>query len=97
MNKTKSPSQWQALYRQYETSSLSIAKFCKQQKISTSSFYRYRDNQPVSNNFIQAKVSGADEYGNKELVGIIDGYRESKDSWLELLNDLKECGFTLLI
>ena len=37
-------------------------------------------------------IIGADEHGNKELVGITDGYRESKDSWLELLNDLKERG-----
>jgi len=57
MSKSKSPSQWQALYQQYESSGLSITTFCKQQKISTSSFYRYRDNQPASNNFIQAKVT----------------------------------------
>jgi transposase-like protein len=34
-------------------------------------------------------IIGADEQGNKELVGLIDGFRESKDSWLELLQDLK--------
>ena len=37
-------------------------------------------------------IIGADEQGNKELVGLIDGFRESKDSWLELLQDLKQRG-----
>ena len=35
---------------------------------------------------------GADEQGNKELVGLADGYRESEQSWLELLLDLKQRG-----
>jgi len=34
-------------------------------------------------------IIGADAQGNKELVGLIDGFRESKESWLELLQDLK--------
>ena len=57
MIKSKSPSQWQELYRQHEISGLSISKFCKQEKISTYSFYLHRDNQDASNNFIQAKVT----------------------------------------
>ena len=32
--------------------------------------------------------------GRKELVGIVDGYRESKISWLDLLRGLKARGFT---
>lgn len=36
---------------------------------------------------------GADEQGNKELVGLADGYRESEQSWLELLLDLKQRGW----
>ena len=32
---------------------------------------------------------GADEQGKKELVGLADGYRESEQSWLELLLDLQ--------
>ncbi len=32
------------------------------------------------------------EDGTKELVGVLDGYRESKLSWMELLTDLKERG-----
>ena len=35
---------------------------------------------------------GADAEGRKQLVGLTDGYRESEQSWLELLLDLKRRG-----
>jgi transposase-like protein len=35
---------------------------------------------------------GVTEDGRKELIGIMDGYRESSDSWSELLRDIKERG-----
>jgi len=37
-------------------------------------------------------LMGATKDGKKELVGILDGYRESKQSWHELLTDLKARG-----
>ncbi|MGH9425537.1 MAG: IS256 family transposase, partial [Terriglobia bacterium] len=37
-------------------------------------------------------VIGADRTGKKHLLAIEEGYRESKDSWLELLRDLKARG-----
>ena len=37
-------------------------------------------------------VMGATEDGRKELVAVSGGYRESAESWLELLRDLKERG-----
>jgi transposase-like protein len=37
-------------------------------------------------------IIGADASGQKELVGLWDGYRESEQSWKELLLDLKKCG-----
>lgn len=37
-------------------------------------------------------IIGATKYGDKELVTIVDGYRESEQSWLEALNDLKRRG-----
>jgi len=40
-------------------------------------------------------IIGADKEGKKELVGLIDGFRESKQSWLELLNQLKQRGLTV--
>ena len=37
-------------------------------------------------------ITGADEIGNKDIVGLSDGYRESEQSWFELLLDLKRSG-----
>ena len=38
---------------------------------------------------------GADENGYKDIIGLSDGYRESTQSWLELLLDLKLRGLTV--
>jgi putative transposase len=40
-------------------------------------------------------VIGADEQGRKELVGLADGYRESEQSWRELLVDLRHRGLEI--
>ena len=37
---------------------------------------------------------GADEWGRKEIIGLSDGYRESTQSWRELLLDLQRRGLT---
>ena len=37
-------------------------------------------------------IIGADALGNKDIVGMVDGYRESAQSWKELLLDLKRRG-----
>ena len=37
-------------------------------------------------------IMAADEQGNKELVAVSDGYRESKASWREMLLDLRRRG-----
>lgn len=37
-------------------------------------------------------IVGADEWGNKEILGLTDGYRESTQSWRELLLELKRRG-----
>jgi transposase-like protein len=39
-------------------------------------------------------IIGADRHGNKELVAICDGFRESKLSWREMLLDLKQRGLS---
>jgi transposase-like protein len=39
-------------------------------------------------------IMGALENGAKELIAVYDGHRESKDSWLEVLRDLKAHGLT---
>ena len=38
---------------------------------------------------------GADEMGRKELLAIADGYRESAQSWREVLLDLKRRGLAI--
>ncbi len=40
-------------------------------------------------------LMGATAAGNKELIAITDGYRESEQSWSELLLDLKARGLTV--
>ena len=40
-------------------------------------------------------IIGADEAGNKDIIGLSDGYRESAQSWLELLLDLKHRGLAM--
>ena len=37
-------------------------------------------------------IIGADEWGNKDILGLVDGYRESTQSWRELLLDIKRRG-----
>ncbi len=37
-------------------------------------------------------IIGADEWGNKDVLGLVDGYRESSQSWRELLLDLQRRG-----
>ncbi|MEZ7137826.1 IS256 family transposase [Komagataeibacter sp. SM21] len=39
-------------------------------------------------------IIGADEYGRKELLAMTDGFRESTQSWREVLLDLKRRGLT---
>jgi transposase-like protein len=40
-------------------------------------------------------LMGATPEGKKELIAVADGYRESEQSWLELLLDLRSRGLTL--
>jgi transposase-like protein len=39
-------------------------------------------------------LMGATAQGEKELIAVVDGYRESEQSWSELLLDLKQRGLT---
>lgn len=40
-------------------------------------------------------IIGADEFGNKELLSVEDGFRESEQSWSEVLIDLKNRGLKI--
>ena len=37
-------------------------------------------------------IIGADEYGEKDVLAIMDGFRENADSWRDLLKGLKKRG-----
>jgi len=39
-------------------------------------------------------IIGADAWGNKDILGLVDGYRESSQSWRELLLDLERRGLS---
>jgi putative transposase len=40
-------------------------------------------------------IIGADEYGDNDVLGIMDGFRENADSWRDLLRSLKKRGLTI--
>jgi transposase-like protein len=40
-------------------------------------------------------IIGADEYGDKDVLGIMDGFCENADSWRDLLRSLKKRGLTI--
>jgi transposase-like protein len=40
-------------------------------------------------------LMGADSFGNKELIAVSDGFRESSQSWKELLLDLRSRGLVI--
>ncbi len=40
-------------------------------------------------------IIGSDELGNKELIAVSDGYRESEESWSEVLLGLKQRGLSV--
>jgi len=40
-------------------------------------------------------IIGANEYGDKDVLAIMDGFRENADSWREVLRSLKKRGLTI--
>ncbi len=40
-------------------------------------------------------IIGADEYGEKDVLSIMDGFRENADSWRDLLRGLRKRGLTV--
>lgn len=57
-------------------------------------YFNVRLEEPDTSRMCFLVVMGALENGKKELVAILDGYRESKSSWLEVLLNLKQRGLT---
>ena len=67
MRKTKND--WQSIFKQQKDSGLSIKIFCQQNKISSSSFYKYKQLILPQSEFVQAKVVRATNI-TKQVVEI---------------------------
>ena len=40
-------------------------------------------------------IVGSDDTGRKEVLAVVDGYRESEASWLEVIEQLESQGLTI--
>ena len=41
-------------------------------------------------------IIGADEYGNKDILGIMDGFCENAGSWRDLVRSLEKRGLKIV-
>ncbi len=57
-------------------------------------YFNIRLEEPDNNRQCILVLMGATAEGRKELIAITDGYRESADSWRELLLEVKQRGLT---
>ncbi|HHP0473037.1 TPA: IS256 family transposase [Vibrio harveyi] len=46
-------------------------------------------------NFVYLVIIGVDDTGRKEVLGVLDGHRESETSWTELIEQLRALGLQL--
>ena len=88
-NVSRLKSSWEKEYALWQKRSLKDKEYC----------YIWADgihfNVRVGDNRLCVLVIiGATKNGKKELIAVESGYRESKDSWLYLLDDLKARGLT---
>ena len=82
--------QWEEEYRQWTKRSLEGKRYAYFWADGINFNVRLED--PENKRQSMLIIIGAVEDGTKELVGILDGYRESRLSWMELLSDLRERG-----
>lgn len=82
--------QWEDEYRQWTKRSLKSKRYVYFWADGINFTVRLED--PENRRQCMLIIVGAGEDGTKELVGILDGYRESTLSGKELLSDLKERG-----
>jgi len=79
-------SKWEDEYKLWETRSLENKRYVYWWVDGVHFSVRSDDNRCV------LVVIGVNEAGKKELIALCDGFRESTESWLSLLRDLKERG-----
>jgi putative transposase len=82
--------QWQAEYRTWSQRSLAGKRYVYVWADGVYFNIRLEEDRPCI-----LVLMGATEDGQKELLAIVDGYRESEQSWTELLLDVKARGLAV--
>jgi transposase-like protein len=88
-NVSRLKSNWEREYIQWQKRSLKDKKYCYIWADGIHFNIRFGDNR-----LCVLVVIGATPTGKKELIAVASGYRESKESWHYVLNDLKERGLS---
>lgn len=81
--------QWEAEYEQWRKRDLSKRQYVYVWADGVYSKVRMDDKLCL------LVVIGVDDTGRKEVLAVVDGYRESEASWLEVLTQLKSQGMTI--
>jgi transposase-like protein len=84
--------QWEAEYKEWARRDLSDKRYVYFWADGIYFNVRLEDTENKRQCFLI--IIGAAEDGSKELIAVLDGYRESKLSWMEMLSSLKERGLT---
>lgn len=82
--------QWEQDYQQWSKRDLSANRYVY--FWADGIYFNVRLEDPGNNRQCILVIMGALENGKKEMVAVLDGYRESKESWREILRDLKTRG-----
>jgi len=90
---TRLKSVWQTDHETWSRRSLADARYVYWWADGV--YFNVRLESPGNQRQCMLVLMGATAEGKKELIAISDGYRESEDSWCELLLDLKHRGLEL--
>ncbi len=78
----RTPEQWQKIFKQHVSSGLQIAEFCKQQKITPSSFYAWRKRLEDTSLYPSITQSRLDHDDSKtDWVNIMPEQTVSSPNW----------------
>ncbi len=83
---------WEEEYKQWSRRDLSDKRYIY--FWADGIYFNVRLEDPENNKQCFLIIIGVQEDGTKELVAVLDGYRESKLSWMELLTDLQQRGLS---
>lgn len=81
---------WEEEYQQWSRRDLSHKRYVY--FWADGIYFNVRLEDPENDRQCILVIMGTMEDGTKELVSVLDGYRESKQSWQEMLRDLKQRG-----